>query len=115
MDLVLDVSERDHLAVLALRGEVDVSTAPKLRQQLVELATEGRPWVVVDLSEVAFLDSTGLGVLVSGLRRFRLLGGDLILAAAQPRILRVLEITRLDRAFDLFASVDAAVTAGIGR
>ena len=116
MDLVLDVSESgDHLAVPAPGGEVDVSTAPKLRQQLVELATEGRPWVVVDLSEVTFLDSTGLGVLVGGLRRFRLLGGDLILAAAQPADTPCARDHALDRAFDLFASVGAAVTAGIGR
>ena len=111
MDLGLDVSERGTVTVLALRGEVDVSTAPRLRQGLVELATEGRSSVVVDLSGVEFLDSTGLGVLVSGLRRFRLLGGDLILAAAQPRIVRVLEITRLDRAFDVYESVDAALAA----
>ena len=111
MDLGLEVTERGNVAVLALRGEVDVSSAPRLRQRLVELATEGRAWVVVDLSAVEFLDSTGLGILVSGLRRFRLLGGDLTLAGAQPRILRVLEMTRLDRAFDVYASVDAAVAA----
>jgi anti-sigma B factor antagonist len=115
VDLGLDVSERGTLAVLALRGEVDVSTAPRLRQGLVELATEGRASVVVDLSGVEFLDSTGLGVLVSGLRRFRLLGGDLMLAGAQPRILRVLEITRLDRAFDVYDSVDAAAAAHAGK
>jgi anti-sigma B factor antagonist len=111
MDLGLEVTERGSIAVLSLRGEVDVSTAPRLRQRLVELATEGRAWVVVDLSGVEFLDSTGLGVLVSGLRRFRSLGGDLTLAGPQPRIVRVLDITRLDRAFDVYDSVTAAVAA----
>jgi anti-sigma B factor antagonist len=109
MDLGLEVAEHDGVAVLGLRGEVDMSTAPRLRQAIVELAAGGRHRVVVDLDKVEFLDSTGLGVLVSGLKRFRTLGGDLVLSCTQPRILRVLEITRLDRAFTVCDSVVGAV------
>lgn len=112
MDLRLEVSERDGVAVLAVHGEVDVSTAPRLRQQLVEMASAGHDRAVVDLEGVDFLDSTGLGVLVSGLKRFRTLGGDLLLVCTQQRILKVFEITGLTKVFGIHESVDAAVAAG---
>jgi anti-sigma B factor antagonist len=110
MDLGLEVSEFEGAVVLTVRGEVDVSTAPRLRQRLVELASDGRQRVVVDLDQVDFLDSTGLGVLVGGLKRFRSLGGDLILVCTQRRILKVFEITGLTRAFVVHDSIDDAVS-----
>ena len=66
MDLGLDVTERDGWAVLSVTGEVDVYTAPKFRERLIELVSEGKYQIVVDLEGVDFLDSTGLGVLVGG-------------------------------------------------
>lgn len=113
MDLGVEVTEQAGIPILGIRGEVDVSSAPRLRQSLVELANEGRAWAVIDLDHVEFLDSIGLGVLVSGLRRFRTMGGDLLLSCTQRRILRVLEITRLDRAFAVYDSVAAAVAAAV--
>lgn len=110
VDLGLDVTERHGAVVVRVRGEVDVSTAPRLRQELVELAGQGRQLVVVDLDDVDFLDSTGLGVLVGGLKRFRSLGGDLVLVCTGERILRILAITRLDRAFTVHDSVDAVLS-----
>jgi len=111
MDLRLEVTEQDGVAVLGVHGEVDVSTAPRLRQQLVEMATSGHDRVVVDLEAVDFLDSTGLGVLVSGLKRFRTVGGDLLLVCTQRRILKVFEITGLTKVFSMHDSVAAAVAA----
>jgi anti-sigma B factor antagonist len=113
MDLGLDVTEHGGVSVLEVRGEVDVSTGPRLRQALMELASEGRSDVIVDLDGVEFLDSTGLGVLVSGLKRFRTMGGDLVLVCNRSRILDVLKLTRLDQAFDVHPTVAAAV-AGMG-
>jgi anti-sigma B factor antagonist len=92
-----------------------VATAPRLRQAIVELAGDGAAWAIIDLEGVDFLDSTGLGVLVSGLKRFRTMGGDLLLICTQRRILRVFEITRLDRAFSVFSSRSAAVAAVAGQ
>ena len=109
MDLGLDVSERDGVAVLAVRGEVDVYTAPRLREQLVELVSQGKHRIVVDLEGVEFLDSTGLGVLVGGLKRVRTHDGDLLLVCTQHRILKVFEITGLTKVFSIHASVDDAV------
>ncbi len=113
MDLGLDVTERNGHAVLAVHGEVDVYTAPQFREQLIQLVDAGQRHIVVDLEGVEFLDSTGLGVLVGGLKRVRSHDGDLAIVCTQRRILKVLEITGLTKVFDIHASVDAAV-AGDG-
>lgn len=111
MDLGLDVTENNGVTVLAVRGQVDVYTAPRLRERLVELAGEGHYRIVVDLEGVDFLDSTGLGVLVGGLKRLRSHDGDLQLVCTQHRILKVFEITGLTKVFSIFDSVEAAVGA----
>jgi anti-sigma B factor antagonist len=112
MDLGIEVDDsrsRTPHVVVAVRGEVDIATAPKLREKLVELASQGAQQVVVDLDGVEFLDSTGLGVLIGGMKRLRGLDGDLTLVCTQPRILKVFEITGLNRAFSIYESVDDAV------
>lgn len=109
MDLGLDVSEENGFTVLAVRGEVDVYTAPRLREKLVELVTQGKHQIVVDLEGVEFLDSTGLGVLVGGLKRVRSHEGDLALVCTQHRILKVFEITGLTKVFSIHDSVEDAV------
>jgi anti-sigma B factor antagonist len=110
MDLGLDVDDsRWPYTVLAVKGEVDVCTAPRLREKLVELASTGHQRVVVDLDGVDFLDSTGLGVLVGGLKRLRSHGGELALVCTHGSILKVFEITGLTKVFSIFGSVDQAV------
>jgi anti-sigma B factor antagonist len=111
MDLGLDVSQHGDLTVLSVRGEVDVYTAPRLREKLVELVAQGNYRIVVDLEGVDFLDSTGLGVLVGGLKRLRSHGGDMLLVATHQRILKVFEITGLTKVFSIHDSLDAAVGA----
>ena len=111
MDLRLDVTERDGWAVLAVGGEVDVATAPRLREQLIGLVNQGSHRIVVDLTAVDFLDSTGLGVLVGALKRVRTHDGDLALVCDEPRILKVFEITGLTKVFAMYADVDQAVSA----
>lgn len=111
MDLGLDVSEQNGYTVLAVKGEVDVYTAPRLRERLVELASEGKYKIVVNLEGVDFLDSTGLGVLVGGLKRLRSHEGDLTLVCTQNRILKVFEITGLTKVFAIFDSVEAATSS----
>ena len=109
MDLGFEVDQRGDYTVLAVRGEVDVYTAPRLRERLIELVSQGSHQVVVDLEGVDFLDSTGLGVLVGGLKRLRSHDGDMILVCTQPRILKVFEITGLTKVFAIHETVDAAV------
>lgn len=109
MDLGLDVTERDGCAVLAVSGEVDVATVPRLREQLHGLVAQGTNRIIVDLDGVDFLDSTGLGVLVGALKRVRSNDGELSLVCTQPRIRKVFEVTGLTKVFSLFDSVDEAV------
>ena len=109
MDLRLDVSERDGWSVLQVGGEIDVATAPRLREQLIKLVNEQRFMIVVDLGGVDFIDSTGLGVLIGALKRVRTHDGNLVLVCTEPRIVKVFEITGLNQVFQIQSSVDAAV------
>jgi len=109
MDLGLTVDARDGWTVLSVSGELDMATAPSVRERLHALLAAGDDRLIIDLDEVSFLDSTALGVLVGILKRVRTQDGDLRLVCAQPRVLKVFEITRLDQAFTIRDSVDAAV------
>jgi anti-sigma B factor antagonist len=98
-------------AVLRVTGEVDVYTAPMLRERIRELAAGGAVHLIADLGQVDFLDSTGLGVLVGGLKRLREDSGSLALVIKTPRILRIFQITGLTKAFAAWPSVTDAITA----
>jgi anti-sigma B factor antagonist len=104
-------TERQGTLVLRVEGEVDVSTAPELRQRLLSLADRGHTLAVVDLSAVSFVDSTALGVLVSGVKRLRAAGGDLRLVITEPRVSKVFEITGLTEVFHIYPTADEAVRA----
>ncbi len=112
MELGLEVDDsRPPYTVLVVKGEIDVYSAPRLREKLVELVTQGQRQIVADLEGVDFLDSTGLGVLVGGLKRLRSHNGDLSLVCTQARILKVFEITGLTSVFRIAATVDEATTS----
>jgi len=111
MQLRADVSSLDGWTVVSLFGELDVASAPNLREQLIQLVSQGSHLLVLDLEGLDFLDSTGLGAIISALKRARTNGGDLRLVCTQSRIRRLFEITALDKAFPLFTSLDAAVRA----
>ena len=114
MELSLATRTVAEHTVLEVGGEVDVYTAPKLRERLVELVDSGARNVVVDLGRVDFLDSTGLGVLVGALKRLRAAGGTFGLVCSKEPLLKIFRITALDQVFPIFAAVDEA-TAAAGR
>jgi anti-sigma B factor antagonist len=111
MDLRLDVHEQDGWSVLEVGGEIDVATAPRLREQLISLVNDQRFRIVVDLEAVDFIDSTGLGVLIGALKRVRTHDGELVLVVTEPRILKVFEITGLLNVFPVRSDVADAVSA----
>ena len=113
MDLGVDVSERNGFTVVSVMGEMDVYTAPQFRQRLVEVLTQGKSRIVVDLEGLEFIDSTGLGVLVGALKRARNQDGDIELVLTKPAIARVFEITGLTKVFAIHTTVDEAVGAGV--
>jgi anti-sigma B factor antagonist len=85
-------------------------TAPKLREQLVEIVDAGQYHIVVDMRGVEFLDSTGLGVLVGGLKRVRQHDGSLRLVCTQERILKIFRITGLTKVFPIHETVEGAIS-----
>src|ERR1039457_500242 len=105
VDLKLDHHTRD-----AIEGEIDVYTAPRLRELLIELVNNGHYQLVVNMEKVEFLDSTGLGVLVGGLKRVRAHDGSLDLVCTQERILKIFRITGLTKVFGIHDTVDEAIT-----
>lgn len=97
--------------VIAVSGEIDVATAPQLRETLHAAIAEGQATIVLDLLGVTFLDSTALGVLVGARKRCREAGGDLHVVVADPRIVKIFEITGLTSVFSIVDSLDAAGAA----
>jgi anti-sigma B factor antagonist len=95
--------------VVGVRGEVDVSSAPVLQQRLAELFRTAGSTIVVDLTDVSFLDSTGLGALVAARKSAADAGGALPLVCTSERILKLFTITGLDSTFDFHPSVTAAL------
>ena len=112
MELRTDVSEIEGWTVVAVHGEIDVATSPSLREQMIDLVSNGATRLVLDLEAVDFLDSTGLGTIVSVLKRARTHDGDLRLVCTEARIRRLFEITGLDKAVPLHASLDDAISVG---
>jgi anti-sigma B factor antagonist len=112
MDVVVGIEERDGVTIVRASGDLDVATAPRLREQVIRHITAGQVQVVLDLEAVDFVDSTGLGVIVGLLKRTRSLGGDLRLVSTRPALRRILELTALDRALPLAASVDELLGPG---
>jgi anti-sigma B factor antagonist len=88
--------------VISPAGEVDLYTAPELKQELLNAIGAGAKEVVVDFSETTFIDSTTLGVLVGGVKRLRPNGGQLSIVCSDPNITKIFEITGLDRVFPIY-------------
>jgi len=101
----------DDLGVVMLGGEVDIFTAPRFRECMVELLDAGVRRLVVDLSDVTFIDSTALGVLIGGVRRVHNSGGAMVLVVVTRPVERVLNVTGLDRVFSIRATRVEALDA----
>jgi anti-sigma B factor antagonist len=109
VDLKLDHYNKDGIEIVNVEGEIDVYTAPRLRELLIELVNNGKHQIVVNMEKVEFLDSTGLGVLVGGLKRVRAHDGSLDLVCTQERILKIFRITGLTKVFGIHDTVDEAI------
>ena len=96
------------LGIVSLSGEVDIYTAPQFKECMLELIDTGVERLVVDLSDVTFIDSTALGVLIGGVRRVHTAGGAMALVVTSRAVERVLSITGLDRVFTIHATREAA-------
>jgi anti-sigma B factor antagonist len=94
---------------LRVRGEIHASTAPEFSERLNQAIATGKTGVILDLTGVEFIDSTGLSVLLNGLRRVTRVRGTMVLACANPTVLRLFEITKLDSTFEILPTCDEAI------
>jgi anti-sigma B factor antagonist len=102
---------RDSLGLVTLSGEVDIYTAPRMKEHILQLLDEGVRDLVVDLTSVTFIDSTALGVLIGGVRRVNDAGGTMALVVATRPVERILTVTGLDRVFTIHTTRDEALAS----
>ena len=112
LSLAVKTPEGSDAHVLSLGGELDIATTPTVRSAIDAAIAGGAKRIIVDLTGLSFIDSTGLGVLIGGLRRARENDGRVVLVATEGRILRLLRVTGLVRIFQVYESLDAAVDDG---
>lgn len=111
MDIKIEVREVNNLPLIKVSGEVDVYTAPKLKSRILDLIDNGKYTMIIDLNDVDFMDSSGLGVLVGGLKRVGPHKGSIKLVCNRPNILKIFKITGLNKVFEIFDVVDKAAAA----
>jgi anti-sigma B factor antagonist len=111
VDLKLRHYNKDGTEVVDVAGEIDVYTAPRLRELLIDLVNKNKYQLVVNMDEVEFLDSTGLGVLVGAVKRVRAHDGSVVIVCTQQRILKIFRITGLTKVFGIHETVDQAIAA----
>lgn len=111
IDLSVTSRTEGDWTILDVSGEVDLFTAPKLREHIVSLVDDGRRRIAVNLQGVEFMDSTGLGVLVGALKRLREQDGALALVSPTGPVERVLTVTGLDKVFAIHGTVEQATAS----
>jgi anti-sigma B factor antagonist len=99
----------DGTGIITVEGEIDLGGAPRLRESLSDLLTAGCTRLVMDLREVTFIDSTGLGVIVGAGKKVAAVQGALRIACDDPRVLRLLAITGISRSLPVTATPDEAL------
>ena len=112
MALEFDITDRkidDDTHVVAVRGEIDLFTAPEFKQRMSAPIDAGRSNVIVDLTATTFIDSSSLGVLIGAHRRLKLRGGSLVVVCDNDAIVKTFKITGLDGVFTLVRSLDDAL------
>ena len=101
-------SNEEWLARLKLSGELDAYVAPEVRRQIEEIFDAGHRWLLIDLSDVDYIDSVGLGIMVGAAKRANELGGDVAIAASKPAVVRVFEISGTKELLNVVETVDEA-------
>ncbi|MGH8794992.1 MAG: STAS domain-containing protein [Stackebrandtia sp.] len=101
MELTLDTRTAGRRTVVEVRGEIDMYTSSQLRAALLKLLNQGAVDIAIDVDRVEFCDSTGLGVFIGMLRRLREVGGSLLIVCARPQMLKIFQLTGLDKVLDI--------------
>lgn len=106
---IIEEQRENNVTILKLEGELDVYTSPKLKEKILTLIRAERPFVVLDLEGLSYMDSTGLGVMAAGLKRVRENGGNIVLVSPRKIIQKILEITNMDVSLKIYHSSEEAI------
>jgi len=110
--MLLKIEEKGAVVLIEVKEErLDAHNSSDLKAQMLNLFEEGKNNIVVDLNDVRFVDSSGLGALVSGFKNASARNGNLKLCGLQPQVRSMFELTRLHRVFEIFPGVDEAVSS----
>ena len=109
--LPVSMSRKETPNVLPLDGEIDLHVSPEVAKSLKSMISNKPKQVVIDLTKVTYLDSSGLAVLIEGMQNVQEYGGKFLLAGVQEEVKHVFDIARLDQVFDIYPDVDTALTA----
>jgi len=104
-----EVAHYGRWAAMRVTGEIDMATAPRLRQHVLTVTSRNPEGLVLDLDRVDFIDSTGLGVMVGAAKRMRMIEGGFRIVCSQKHLNELFRITRLDEVFDLYESLEDAL------
>lgn len=105
----ISAESRENCTVLRLEGRLDLNSSSKLKEQVKELVSEGSTNIVLDLGGVGFVNSSGLGTLVSILKDVRIVKGQMVLCKPAQYVQEIFEITQLSHIFDIYANENEAV------
>ncbi len=106
----LNITEQGEIVKIEIQEErMDAHNSGDLKEQMLQLFDDGKCNLIIDLSEVRFVDSSGLGALVSGFKNASARDGSLKLCCLQPQVRSMFELTRLHRVFEIYASVEEAL------
>jgi len=108
MDLRIDTRMVEGIPILHLSGEVDAYTCPFFREAMLDTIENGSPSMVINMDDVEYIDSSGLGTLVGGLKRASEKGGKIALVCNAPQVRKVFEITGLEKVFAMFETEEEA-------
>ena len=114
VDITVDVREipgKDGVRVVDLNGEIDVYTSPRVKETITDLIDQGHYDLIINLENVRYIDSTGLGVLIGGLKRVREHSGTVNLVCTNPQIKKIFDITGLVKIFGIYDSEPSASAA----
>ena len=109
MDLEINVRSEKNVPVIELNGEVDAYTSARFRETMIELIENGAANLIISMDRVDYIDSSGLGALVGGLKRANERQGRIVIVCSNPQVRKVFEITGLERVFSLYALEEDAV------
>ncbi len=110
--MILKVEEKDEVVIIQVKEErLDAHNSGELKSQMLSLFEEGKNHIVIDLQDVRFVDSSGLGALVSGFKNASARNGNLKLCGLQPQVKSMFELTRLHRVFEIFSGIEESLAS----